>query len=68
MEAYDIYKHAVGGKSWNGEKLKEYDELPANIKNAWTAVHEHYTQKNEPSYNNFTDEMQREETKLFDVQ
>lgn len=35
---YDAYVKAVGGLSWNGEKLKEYNELPDNIKEAWKKV------------------------------
>ncbi|MDP2060422.1 MAG: hypothetical protein Q8J97_11835 [Flavobacteriaceae bacterium] len=32
---YKKYKESVGGIAWNGNKMKEYDELPQNIKTAW---------------------------------
>lgn len=36
--AYDVYSEAVGGFAWNGEKLKEFDELPHFLKSAWEKV------------------------------
>lgn len=38
MESYNVYSNAVGGKSWNGESLKEYTELPKYIQDAWSQV------------------------------
>ncbi len=32
---YDAYKISVGGVSFNGQKLKEFDEMPEKIRNAW---------------------------------
>jgi hypothetical protein len=32
---YNLYKNAVGGKTWNGENMKQFDEMPINIQNAW---------------------------------
>ena len=36
--AYEAYAKAVGGKAWNGEPLKTYDELPERIKDAWSTA------------------------------
>jgi hypothetical protein len=36
--AYEIYKKNVGGITFNGEKMKEFYELPEKIKNAWLQV------------------------------
>ncbi|MBL4706121.1 MAG: hypothetical protein JKY54_16465 [Flavobacteriales bacterium] len=38
MESYKTYCIAVGELSWNGDKLKSFNELPENIKNAWQMV------------------------------
>ena len=32
---YNAYRDAVGGKTWNGENMKDFDEMPDKIKNAW---------------------------------
>ena len=32
---YDAYKESVGGVSFNGQKLKEFHEMPEKICNAW---------------------------------
>jgi hypothetical protein len=45
--AYEIYKEAVGGKTFDGKDMKQYEEMPENIRNAWTAVDNHYTKKPE---------------------
>ena len=40
---YDAYKGAVGGVSYNGDKLKDFNDLPNQIKFAWkesaTVIH-----------------------------
>ena len=36
--AYEIYKKEVGGITWEGKPMKEFDELPNNIKNAWCMI------------------------------
>ena len=41
-DAYEVYKKSVGGRTFNGEKMKEFDELPENIKDAWLAIDIHY--------------------------
>ena len=41
-KAYEIYRNAVGGITFNGDKMKELDELPKKIQDAWKAVDEHY--------------------------
>ena len=33
---YDVYKESVGGVSFNGQKLKEFEEMSEKIRNAWT--------------------------------
>ena len=33
--AYEAYKKAVGGKTWNGEDMKEFSEMPKDKQNAW---------------------------------
>ena len=38
MEAYKIYKNSVGGIAWNGDKMKDFDEMPDKQKNAWIEV------------------------------
>lgn len=42
MEAYNVYKEAVGGLTWNGDKMKEFDEMPEKQRNAWIAVENHF--------------------------
>ena len=32
---YNAYRDAVGGKTWNGENMKEYNDMPEKIQNAW---------------------------------
>lgn len=32
---YDAYKSSVGGKAWNGDDMKTFEEMPQNIQNAW---------------------------------
>lgn len=44
-KAYEIYRNAVGGITFNGDKMKELDELPKKIQDAWKAVDEHYDEK-----------------------
>ena len=36
--AYEAYSKAVGGKSWNGEPLKTWEELPGYIRHAWVTA------------------------------
>jgi hypothetical protein len=36
--AYEIYAVCVGWLSFNGEKLKQFEDLPLNIRNAWRIV------------------------------
>jgi hypothetical protein len=33
--AYNAYKNAVDGKTWNGEDMKDFKDMPDKIKNAW---------------------------------
>jgi hypothetical protein len=33
---YNAYKEAVGGKTWNGDTMKTYDEMPEHAQYAWT--------------------------------
>lgn len=33
---YEAYKCSIGGKAWNGDILKTFEELPQNIQNAWS--------------------------------
>lgn len=47
-KAYEIYKQAVGGKTWNGEDMKQFQEMPQNIRNAWIAIDETYKPKPRP--------------------
>ena len=42
MEAYEIYREAVGGVTWNGDKMKEFNEMPEKQRNGWIAVQEHF--------------------------
>ena len=37
-ESYEIYKEAVEGKTWNGEDMKNFDEIPDKIKRAWVMI------------------------------
>ena len=32
---YEMYREAVGGVTWNGDKMKEFEEMPDNIQKAW---------------------------------
>lgn len=32
---YNAYKEAVNSVAWNGDKMKEYDELPERLQIAW---------------------------------
>ena len=32
---YEAYREIVGGVSWNGERLKEYDELTEKVQKGW---------------------------------
>lgn len=41
-KAYEIYKESVGGKTWNGENMKLYSELPNNIKKGWSDIDKYY--------------------------
>jgi len=36
--AYKAYSEAVGGKSFSGEPLKKFEEMPAVIRKAWDAA------------------------------
>jgi hypothetical protein len=36
--AYEIYKQTVGGVTFDGKPMLEYDELPSHIKKAWDNV------------------------------
>ena len=38
--AYDAYKEAVGGKTWNGDDMKSWSELPINIRKGWFEAYE----------------------------
>ena len=40
MEVYDIYREAVGGQTWNGDKMKDFNEMPEKQRNGWKAVEE----------------------------
>jgi len=40
--SYSIYKREVGGTTMNGDKMKDFDELPLHIKNAWIAIDTFY--------------------------
>jgi hypothetical protein len=40
-ESYNIYADSVDWKSFNGDNLKNFEELPDNIKNAWKNVENH---------------------------
>ena len=33
---YHYYSESVGGKSWSGEPLKKFEEMPLYIRSAWT--------------------------------
>ena len=37
-KAYEIYRNAVGGITFNGDKMKELDELPKKIQDAWKTI------------------------------
>ena len=41
-KSYEIYKTAVEGVTMNGDKMKELDELPEKIQNAWCAIDKYY--------------------------
>ena len=41
-KAYEIYKKSVGGITFNGDKMKDFSDLPEGIKNAWSDVDNHY--------------------------
>ena len=34
---YEMYRKMVGGITWNGDKMKEYEEMPEKIRKAWEA-------------------------------
>jgi hypothetical protein len=36
--AYEIYKKNVNSITFNGEKMKEFYELPSYIQRAWSAI------------------------------
>ena len=37
-QAYKIYKREVGGVTFDGKPMKEFQELPNKIKNAWITI------------------------------
>lgn len=43
--SYEIYKKEVGGKTFNGDPMKLFEDLPENIKKAWEAIDRHYRYK-----------------------
>jgi hypothetical protein len=55
-KAYEIYKEAVGGKTWNGEDMKKFEEMPENIRNAWSSIDKHYTEKKKIDHSKVYDE------------
>lgn len=46
-KSYDIYKEEVGGKTFNGEDMKPFEDLPEKIQNAWKAIDKHIHIKEE---------------------
>ncbi len=44
-KAYEIYKTATGGKTFDGTPMKPFDILPDYIKDAWIAIDKTYTEK-----------------------
>ena len=33
---YETYKHAVGGKAWNGDDMLQFHQMPERLQHAWT--------------------------------
>lgn len=64
--SYEIYKKAVGGKTWNGEDMKQFEEMPENIQKGWKAIDEHYTKKKTPEKSKVYDELKKKEMKEFE--
>jgi len=40
--SYEIYKAKVGGKTFDGKDMKQFEEMPENIQKAWKSIDEHY--------------------------
>ena len=32
---YETYREMVGGVTWNGDNMKEFEEIPERLQNAW---------------------------------
>ena len=42
-KSYDIYRESVGGVTMAGDKMKDINELPEKVRNAWKSIDDFYT-------------------------
>lgn len=48
MASYEIYKNAVGGKTWEGKDMMEFSEMEKvnpKVAEAWKEIDNHYNKK-----------------------